>query len=142
MNNKINGNKFERELCKKLSENNIWSRLEYPAEDGSQPFDVKALYRNNFYAFECKDCKNGYFDLSRIEENQRIALQLLGNNLILCNILFAFQFDKDWYFVEADEILFSKDWLGKKRIKKEDMEKFYHLSFDELVEWIKEKGQW
>lgn len=142
MNNKKSGNKFERDLCNKFFENGIWSRLEYPAEDGSQPFDVKAIYRHNIYVFECKDCKNGYFDLSRIEDNQQVALELLSENMLSCNILFAFQFGDEWLFVEADDILYELNFERKKRLKKEDIKKMHNLTFEELVKWMKSKGAW
>lgn len=141
MSNKKNGSDFEKELCRKLAENKIWTRLEYPAEDGSQPFDVKAIYRNQIYIFECKDCKNGYFSFNRIEDNQEVALKFLANNLLDQKIMFAFNFNNDWLFVNFKDVFWLKRWVNKARIKKEDLIK-YSMDFEELVDWIKRNGDW
>ncbi len=141
MSNKKNGSDFEKELCRKLAENGIWARLEYPAEDGSQPFDVKAIYRNQIYIFECKDCKNGYFSFNRIEDNQEVALRFLANNLLDQKIMFAFNFNNDWLFVNFKDVFWLKRWVNKTRIKKEDLIK-YSMDFEELVDWIKRNGDW
>ena len=141
MSNKKNGSDFEKELCRRLAENGIWARLEYPAEDGSQPFDVKAIYRDEIYVFECKDCKNGYFDLNRIENNQETALRFLSENMLDPKILFAFKFDNDFLFVEFLDVLWEKEWGKKTRIKKEDLLK-NSMDFEELIKWIRRMGKW
>lgn len=138
--NKKSGSLFEKKLCEELGKNKIWSRLEYPAEDGSQPFDVKAIYRGRFYAFECKDCVNGYFTLNRIEDNQEIALKKLSENLKFHHIFFAFNYKGSWSFVSAIDILKLKQ-AGRKTINLEHL-KIYSLSFDELVKFIKDNGEW
>lgn len=141
MNNKKSGTNFEKMLCEKIAEQKIWARLEYPAEDGSQPFDVKAIYRDNIFIFECKDCKNGYFDLNRIEENQKIALKILQENVIDNKIMFALNFDGDWQFIEANDIFYELEWGEKKKLKKEYLYK-YSMNFSELINWMKRIGNW
>lgn len=141
MSNKKNGSDFEKELCRKLAENGAWARLEYPAEDGSQPFDVKAIYRNQIYVFECKDCKNGYFDLSRIEDNQEIALKILSQNMLEPQIMFALNFNGEWNFIEYKDILFEKRYGKKKSFKRKELIK-YSMDFEELIDWIKSNGDW
>lgn len=141
MSNKKNGSDFEKELCEMFAKEGMWARLEYPAEDGSQPFDVKAIYRDEIYVFECKDCKNGYFDLNRIENNQETALRFLSENMLDPKILFAFKFDNDFLFVEFLDVLWEKEWGKKTRIKKEDLLK-NSMDFEELIEWIKKNGKW
>lgn len=141
MSNKKNGSDFEKELCEMFAKEGMWARLEYPAEDGSQPFDVKAIYRDEIYVFECKDCKNGYFDLNRIENNQETALKFLSENMLDPKILFAFKFDNDFLFVEFSDVLWEKEWGKKTRIKKEDLLK-NSMDFEELIEWIKKNGKW
>ena len=143
MSNKKNGSKFEKDLCQKLFDNGIWARLEYPAEDGSQPFDVKAFYRQVPYIFECKDCKNGYFDLNSVEDNQLLALDLLSNNILDCNIMFAFQFNERWLFVEASEIIYQVKYGKKKKLKEDEIASMWGvMDFKELTNWIKSKGEW
>lgn len=141
MSNKKNGSDFEKELCEMFAKEGMWARLEYPAEDGSQPFDVKAIYRNQFYAFECKACQNGYFNFNRIEDNQEMALKFLAGNILEQKILFAFKFDNDILFVNFLDVFFEKNNSKKSRIKKEDLIK-YSMNFDELIDWIKRNGDW
>lgn len=138
--NKKSGTLFEKRLCEELAKKKIWTRLEYPAEDGSQPFDVKAIYKGEFYAFECKDCANGYFQFSRIEDNQEIALTKLLENLHTHNVFFAFNYLNSWIFIEASDILYEKR-QGRKRIKLDAL-KMYFMDFDELVKFIKNNGDW
>ena len=140
MNNKKNGTDFEKKLCDLFAKEGMWSRLEYPSEDGSQPFDLKVIYRNNFYAFECKDCKNDYFDLNRVEENQRMALRVLFQNLFTFEIYFAFNFNGEYIFVEADKIL-DEIKFGTKRITKTKMKEI-GISFNGIVELIISKRMW
>lgn len=142
MSNKKSGTAFEKELCKKLAERGVWSRLEYPAEDGSQPFDVKAICGNKLYVFECKDCQNGYFDTSRFEYNQRMALNILENYMLDYQIFVALNFEGEWYFVPFVDIRIKEKEKKKKRFKKEEIMQFGSTAnFEELIQ-IMEKLKW
>ena len=82
MNNKQAGNEFEREFCEMLSKDGFWSHFMGGNRNG-QPADIIAV-RNGFgYLIDAKDCKNDRFVLSRIEDNQHMAMrkwELCGNN--------------------------------------------------------------
>lgn len=82
MNNKQAGNEFEREFCEILSKDGFWSHFMGGNRNG-QPADIIAV-RNGFaYLIDTKDCKNDRFVLSRIEDNQHMAMrcwELCGNN--------------------------------------------------------------
>lgn len=75
MSNKSNGTAFERAFAQMLSENGFWVHLMKENQNG-QPFDVIAAKNGQTYVFDCKDCQNGTFSLSRIEENQHSAMSL------------------------------------------------------------------
>lgn len=75
MSNKSNGTAFEKEFAERLAEHGFWAHLLKDNHNG-QPFDVIAAKDKRTYVFDCKDCKNGIFVLTRIEENQKSAMQL------------------------------------------------------------------
>ncbi len=73
--NKLVGNRFEQELCDKLSEYGFWAHNMAQTSAG-QPADVIAVRDGNAYLIDCKVCENNRFRLSRIEENQENAMTL------------------------------------------------------------------
>ncbi len=75
MNNKSEGTAFEKEFAELLSERGFWAHLLQDNHNG-QPFDVIAVKNDEPYAFDCKDCTGKNFELRRMEENQRYAMQL------------------------------------------------------------------
>ena len=82
MNNKQAGTEFEREFCEILAIDGFWSHFMGGNRNG-QPADIIAV-RNGFaYLIDAKDCKIDRFVLSRIEDNQHMAMrcwELCGNN--------------------------------------------------------------
>ncbi len=64
------GSQFEEELVKKFGENGFWASLFPKDKDGSQPCDIIALNEFSAYLIDAKDCQNGRFPFSRIEDNQ------------------------------------------------------------------------
>ena len=82
MNNKQAGNEFEREFCEMLSKDGFWSHFMGGSKNG-QPADIIAVRNERSYLIDAKDCKNDRFVLSRIEDNQHMAMrkwELCGNN--------------------------------------------------------------
>lgn len=75
MSNKSNGTAFERTFAELLSEEGFWTHCLKGNVNG-QPFDVIAAKNGRTYVFDCKDCQTDRFVLSRIEENQRNAMNL------------------------------------------------------------------
>ena len=104
MSNKSNGTAFEREFAQMLSERGFWVHLLKDNSNG-QPFDVIATKNNQAYAFDCKDCTGKNFELRRMEENQRNAMQLwleCGNQ----NAMFAVRYPGDQvYLFEYDDLV-------------------------------------
>lgn len=75
MNNKTIGNKFEQVLCEKLSEYGFWSHCMAMNKAG-QPADIIAVKNHKAYLIDAKVCSNNTFPLSRVEENQDLAMDL------------------------------------------------------------------
>ena len=82
MNNKQAGNEFEREFCEMLAIDGFWSHF-MGGNRNRQPADIIAVRNKKAYLIDAKDCKNDRFVLSRIEDNQHMAMrkwELCGNN--------------------------------------------------------------
>ena len=82
MNNKQAGNEFEREFCEILSKDGFWSHFMGGSKNG-QPADIIAVRNEHAYLIDAKDCQNDRFVLSRIENNQDMAMrywEMCGNN--------------------------------------------------------------
>ena len=76
MSNKKLGNRFEAELCEILSMYGFWCH-NLAANSAGQPADVLAVRNERAYLIDCKVCStNKGFDLSRMEENQDLAMTL------------------------------------------------------------------
>ena len=77
MNNKTLGNSFETELCELLYRNGFWTHL-LNANKSGQPADIIAVRNGKAHLIDAKVCTNGRFVLSRVEENQELAMDLWG----------------------------------------------------------------
>ena len=75
MNNKTLGNSFEQELCEKLSEYGFWATNLAMTKAG-QPADIVAVRNKTAYLIDAKVCSSRGFALSRVEENQELAMNL------------------------------------------------------------------
>ena len=74
MSNKSAGTTFEKEFAELLAGKGFWVHRLQDNQNG-QPFDIIAVKNGRAYAFDCKDCAGRSFPLSRIEENQRMAME-------------------------------------------------------------------
>ena len=82
MNNKQAGTNFEREFCEQLARDNFWAHFMGGSKNG-QPADIIAVRNEKAYLIDAKDCQNDRFPLSRIEDNQDMAMrywEMCGNN--------------------------------------------------------------
>ena len=75
MSNKTLGNNFEQELCERLSEYGFWATNLAMTKAG-QPADVIAVRNKRAYLIDAKVCSDKGFALSRVEENQQLAMTL------------------------------------------------------------------
>lgn len=70
LSNKSSGTSFEKMFAKCLVECGFWARMD---KGYSQTCDIIAGKNNEIYIFECKVCKSDYFNLDRVEDNQRLS---------------------------------------------------------------------
>ena len=75
MSNKKLGNDFEQELCEKLSGYGFWTHNMAMNKSG-QPADIIAVKNKVAYLIDAKVCSSRGFALSRVEENQTLAMEL------------------------------------------------------------------
>lgn len=75
MTNKKLGNDFEQELCERLSEYGFWVHP-LNANKAGQPADIIAVKDKTAHLIDAKVCSSRGFALSRVEENQELAMEL------------------------------------------------------------------
>lgn len=75
MSNRKLGNDFETELCDILSGYGFWVHL-MRQDNSGQPADIIAVKNKVSYLIDAKVCSNNKFPLSRVEENQDLAMEL------------------------------------------------------------------
>jgi len=101
--NKRVGNTFEQTFCELLAAHGFWAH-NMTQDSFGQPADVICSKNGKTFLIDCKVCRNGYFRVSRIEENQKYAMQMFqdtGNN----EGLFAILFGRIIYMVPISELL-------------------------------------
>ena len=73
--NKKIGNDFESFFCELLFSNGFWVH-NLAQNQAGQPADVIAVRNEKAFLIDCKDCIDDRFVLSRVEENQHLAMEL------------------------------------------------------------------
>ena len=75
MSNKKLGNDFEQELCEILAKHGFWTH-NLAMNKAGQPADILAVRNKIAYLIDAKVCSSRGFTLSRMEENQELAMEL------------------------------------------------------------------
>ena len=128
--NRIIGQRFETELCEKLSEYGWWVHNMAQNQDG-QPADIIAVKWSTAVLMDAKVCLHDKFSLNRIEPNQESAMMLWDK---CCNqfAYFALKLsDNSIYMISFDEIQ-TKQRSGKRILNERDIRNY--MSFYEWVE--------
>ena len=73
--NRAVGNAFEQELCELLFGYGFWAK-NLKQDSAGQPADIIAVRNGKAYLIDAKVCSDGKFPLSRVEENQHLAMDL------------------------------------------------------------------
>lgn len=73
--NKALGNAFEQELCELLAKHGFWTHNMAMNKSG-QPADIIAVMNTRAHLIDAKVCSSRGFALSRMEENQDLAMEL------------------------------------------------------------------
>ena len=128
MTNKKIGNDFEQELCELLGEQGFWTHNLAMNKSG-QPADVIAVKNKTAYLIDAKVCSSKGFTLSRMEENQDLAMDLwkeCGNG-------------QGWFAlkVPTGEIYMIPHFCIKAYLQRQSV-----LSFSEIHELGKPIGKW
>jgi Holliday junction resolvase len=134
INNKKSGTSFEYDFTNLLSQHGFWVHRLQDNHNG-QPFDVIAARNCMTYVFDCKDCQNDIFPLSRIEENQYNAMKLwqeCGNS----DGLFAMRCSKGVRIIPFNVLMFLKS-KGFKALNKNDLY-WYSKPFKEWMKGVSE----
>jgi len=129
MTNKKLGNDFESELCKMLAKEGFWVH-NFTQNQAGQPADIIAVKNEMAFLIDAKVCSDNKFSLSRIEENQHLAMNLwykCGNG----HGWFAFKVDDDIYFLPHG-LLTSLDKTNKTLTKG-----YMMLNGISFREWVK-----
>ena len=116
MSNKKTGSDFESWFAGELSENGFWVHRFQDNKNG-QPCDLIAAQDGEAYLFDCKSCEKDSFCLSRIEENQRNAMELFyktGNR----RGMFAIRFPENLIYLVDYQVMEGIRKRGMKRIDK------------------------
>ena len=119
MSNKKAGSDFESWFAGTLSENGFWVHRFQDNENG-QPCDLIAAQDGETYLFDCKSCEKDFFRLSRVEANQKSAMELFyrtGNR----RGMFAIRFPGDLIYLVDYQVMDNIREQGIKRIDKNRM---------------------
>ena len=73
MSNRKLGNSFEQDFCETLAFHGFWVH-NLAQNQAGQPADVIAVKNKKAYLIDCKVCSGKSFPLSRVEENQDLAM--------------------------------------------------------------------
>lgn len=73
------GNSFETEFCELLFQHGFWCH-NMAQNAAGQPADVIAVRNGEAHLIDCKVCTNNEFPLSRMEENQTLAMELWSDS--------------------------------------------------------------
>ena len=130
--NKKLGNKFEKELSEILYNAGYWVHLLNQNKNG-QPADIIAVKNKKAYLIDAKVCSLEKFAFKRVEENQRLSMQMFiecGNT----TPYFALKARNEIYMLSYKTI---RDLIsqGKKQLNFEEINKYSTI----LSTWLRIK---
>lgn len=107
----MTGTEFENLMAEILWKQSVgyWTLVIPKNKRGAQPFDLIAIGRVSMYAADCKVCSQPRFPLSRIEDNQWLAMEALRqkrNDIIIC---FFCLYDGDIYIIPYAEAVLARE---------------------------------
>ena len=132
--NKILGNAFEQEVCKILADSGFWVH-NFANRKNGQPADIIAVKNSIAYLMDAKECTLDIFKFSRVEENQKLAMDLwieCGNT----TPYFVLKARNEIYMIPYTTI---KDLMksGKKQMNLEEINKYG----TRMLTWLRMKGR-
>lgn len=132
MSNRLNGTRFEQELCKRFAEEGFW--VHNMAQNAAgQPADIIAAKKNEVILIDAKDCRNNRFPLSRMEGNQIDAMSRFvetGNNWAF----FALRMSSGTIYIVPFNELKNRNEKGYGDLTEKECRKYYH-NLDKWFQW-------
>ena len=129
--NKHLGTLFEKELAKYLDEEGFWVHLLVQNANG-QPADMIAVRNHKTYLIDAKVCSSVGFPLSRVEENQELAMTKFNIRNQDNNSWFALKFKDGIYMVDLSDMLYFKKEKGLSRLPLSTIKRSCYT----LREWV------
>ena len=129
MSNVSEGHKFEREFCELLAADGYWVHNMTQSQAG-QPADVVAVKFGKATIIDCKNCEGNYFDLRRVESNQRYSMELWNECGNGCG-WFAVKMGSDihmvpsFLFFETNKSRVDKEWLKENAYTVDEWERLF-----------------
>lgn len=130
MSNRKLGNSFEAEFCEILAAHDFWAH-NMAQNSAGQPADVIAAKRNSTTLIDCKVCSARGFALSRIEDNQHLAMEMWEDRVGTC-CWFALKLSNGEIFMIAHIAMLSYEGSGRKWLS----EQFIRERGYPLNEWM------
>lgn len=130
MNNKKLGDSFEAKFSKMLAAEGFWVHQLHINSSG-QPADIITAKNGKSYLIDCKECTRNQFDLSRIEDNQRLAMTMWKRKGNGCG-WFALKLNNEVVMISSD-LLFP---LTQSYLKEDDI----YLFGEKFSEWVAKYG--
>lgn len=128
--NKLRGLAFESDLAKILHHEGFWVH-QIQQKAAGQPADLIAVRNGRVFLIDAKDCQNDRFVLSRIEQNQHIAMRMFSQKAKTVPV-FALRMEDEIYmlsYVEAHQQLMLK--------KQKSLSKYWcEVNLPTLEEWV------
>lgn len=128
--NKKVGNDFEQEASDILYNGGFWVH-NFANNKNGQPADIIACRGDETYLIDAKDCANDYFSISRIEDNQHLAMTLWMHRTNTVP-LFVIKFVKSGEIYVINYLLLTSLGEHHDRITEEEIAEYG----ERLVEWL------
>lgn len=119
MSNAKEGAAYEREFCEMLAKRGFWAHQVAKNAAGQQPADVIAVLGDYHVLIDCKVVGSRGFPFSRIEDNQRTAMEQFASIGGECG-WFALKVE-DITWMLAMETVIELEEAGKKSLSIEDI---------------------
>lgn len=131
--NRTLGDRFESDFCTLLYNKGFWSHR-LTQNSAGQPADVIAVRNGKAWLIDCKVCTDNRFPLSRIEDNQNLAMTVWKDYCGNDEAWFALrvQDDKGVYWV----------YMIPHSVLKVLAETQSSLSYEDITKYGTEFGKW
>ena len=125
--NRTLGNHFEDEFADLMFNHGFWVH-KLTQNQAGQPADIIAVRKKTAYLIDCKVCSDCRFPLSRIEDNQHLAMDMWRD----CHN------GEAWFALKVEGRIFMIPHLSMKAISITQSS----INFNDIIEYGTEFGRW